>query len=465
MHASAPVDSRLRRVRERLQLDRPLAVAVATRIWQAISGPITIVLLIKTLSQPETGIYYALVGIIGIQAYFELGLLNVLVSQSGHAMAAIQQAESQDSEDTSGEKLALAAARMRDLIRSSLRWFTAVSVLFAISALIFGWCSLSASVVEWQGPLLALVPLAACTVAVAPAISILEGAGFRDLVYRFRFIQMLGGSLVVWLALVIGWKLWALVASSAVQAMIAGYIVYFAAPQFFNRFRSMDSERSSFDWMREVLPVQWRVALIGATYHFATQFFVIIVVTFHSDAEAGPLGMTLSVTTAIQMLALAWVQTKFPIVAAHHGAGEREKAGTLWRQTALVSTSLLLLGLATLIALIYGLPWLPWNVASRFLEPWQVIVLAIGCVANHIAAVQGFYVLSRGANPLLAASLVGCLVTAAAVWIGGYAFATDGVLIGYAVAMALVFVPAHTLAYMRFRQRTDATVFGVAVEA
>lgn len=449
----------LRQIRDRLQLDRPLAFALATRCWQAISGPITIVLLIRSLDLSEQGVYYAIVGIISIQAYFELGLLNVLVSHSGHEAAALrkaaQEATDRDSAKEANPDWIHAAARMRDLIRSSFRWFGGAAILYTLCALGFGWFTLVDSSVNWQVPLLVLVPIAAISVFLAPALSILEGAGHRDLIYRFRFLQMAIGSLVVWTALAMGLKLWALVLSSLVQSVLAAYITLVAQGGFFREFRFSGIPASNFGWTREVLPVQWRVALISATFHFATQFFTIIVLKFHSDVEAGPLGMTLTITTAIQMLALAWVQTKFPIVSAHHGAGDRQTAGMLWRRTALVSTSLLIVASIALTGLIAMLPLANMGLETRFIQPWQVIMLAIGCLANHIAAVQGFYVLSRRAKPLLGASLIGSLATAAAVWIGGYLYSTSGVVTGYALAMSLVLVPAHTWAYYRFRQRTD----------
>ncbi|MCH5373536.1 MAG: hypothetical protein JJ992_06135, partial [Planctomycetes bacterium] len=350
----------LRQIRDRLQLDRPLAYALATRCWQAISGPITIVLLIRSLDLSEQGVYYAIVGIIGIQAYFELGLLNVLVSHSGHEAAAMTKA----SRDATDRDIAVeanpdwltAAARMRDLMQSSFRWFGGAAILYVACALAFGWFTLADSDVAWQAPLLVLVPIAAVSVYLAPALSILEGAGQRELIYRFRFVQMALGSLVVWIALAMGMKLWALVLSSLVQALMAIYITFVARGSFFRQFRLIGDRPSGFQWMRDVLPVQWRVALISATFHFATQFFTVIVLMFHSDAQAAPLGMTLSITAAIQMLALAWVQTKFPIISAYHGAGRREAAGTLWRRTAIVSTGLLLFGMLALIGLISTLP-------------------------------------------------------------------------------------------------------------
>lgn len=447
----------LRQIRDRLQLDRPLAYALATRVWQAISGPITIVLLIRELSLAEQGVYYAIIGIVGIQAYFELGLLNVLVSHSGHESAAMERASTGDdaTPPSANPDWTAAASRLRDLISAAFRWFAAASVLFALSAIAFGWLALSDSSVDWRGPLLAIVPIAAVSVWLAPAISILEGAGFRELIYGFRCVQVVAGSLVVWAALYLGLGLWALVLSSFVQSGMALYITFVAKASFFRTLRQVNARSSDFSWTRDVVPVQWRVALIGATFHFATQFFTIIVVMFHSDAESAPLGMTLSVTAAIQMLALAWVQTKYPVISAHHGAGEREMAGTLWRRTAVVSTGLLIAALVVLTLAIAALPLLGRGIEDRFLQPWQVIVLSVGCLANHIAALQGFYVLSRRAKPLLAASLIGSLTTGAAVWIAGFLYSTNGVLIGYAAGMGLVLLPAHTLAYYRFRKRAD----------
>ena len=174
-------------LRARLQLDKPLAYALMTRVWQAASGPITILLLIGSLDLAEQGVYYGIIGIVGIQAYFELGLLSVLVSQAGHETAAMNKVTASSGEgalqESDPEWLA-AAARMRDLIRDSFRWFSGASLVYVMAALAFGWYSLAHSEVAWHGPLLALVPIAAISVCLSPGLSILEGAGFRDVIFR-----------------------------------------------------------------------------------------------------------------------------------------------------------------------------------------------------------------------------------------------------------------------------------------
>jgi len=444
--------SRLMKIGQRLQLDRPLLFALAAKCWQAVSGPVTLALVISVFSVAEQGIYYGLVSIIGIQSIFELGLLNVLIGQSGIETARISKGESID-----GQANQLAAQRLGLLIRSSRQWFLMASLFYVLSGWCFGWITLSPvnTQLDWWMPLVVVIPVAATSIGLAPALAILEGAGFRESIYRFRMVQIVTGSIVVWASLLIGLKLWTIVMATCVQAFWASYLVFVRHADFLNRFRKLPPPTDGFSWGRDVVPMQWRVALISVAHYLSSQLFVAVIVgrnSIESAADAGRLGATLTMTTAIQMLALAWVQTKFSLVSAHHGAGERETAGTMWRQTALVSTALLCLALGTLFGVIVAMPLIGRGWELRFLHPWQLAVLSVGLVANHLLAVQSFYVMARRANPFWIQAVVGLLFTAAAVWIFGRMYSTSGLVIAYAVATALVALPLHSWAYLGFRR-------------
>jgi hypothetical protein len=437
---------------QRLQLDRTLVFALAAKCWQAISGPVTLALVISVFSVAEQGVYYGLVSIIGIQAIFELGLLNVLISQAGVETARIATGEAAESQASQ-----LAAQRLGLLIRSSQRWFLWASLLYVLSGWSFGWFTLSSvnTQLNWLLPLLVVIPIAAISVAVAPALAILEGAGFRESIYRFRMVQIIVGSFAVWVSLVMGLQLWTIVMATGVQALLASYLVFVRHADFFRRFQQLPLPNDGFSWGRDVVPLQWRVAMVSVAHYLSSQLFVAVIVggdAVSSAADAGRLGATLTMTTAIQMLALAWVQTKYSLVSAHHGAGEREIAGTMWRQTAIVSTLLLCLALGTLIGLIAAMPWAGRGWELRFLQPWQLAVLSVGFVANHLLAVQSFYVMSRRANPFWIQSVVGLLITAAAVWICGRLYSNSGLVVAYAAATALVALPLHSWAYLVFRR-------------
>lgn len=444
---SSAFSSQIKRFSETLQLDRPLVYALGARVWQAFSGPVTIaiIVLLNSLNLAEQGIYYSLANILAIQMFFELGLLNILVSQAGLAASNLD-----------GQ---FGRRRTSDLLRAALVWFRWASILFAVTALWMGWLALERAQTNlaWKLPFVFMVAASAVSIALSPAISVLEGAGFRAEVYRMRFWQMVVGNLAVWTAFLSGFKLWALVASSTVQMLFALYLVCIRHARFFRDCHASSALATAssqpFSWTRDVMPLLWRIALLSAVYHFATQFFPLIVLWFQSKEAAGQLGMTLSVTGAIQSMALAWLQTKFSLASQHHGAGDRETAGTMWRRMALISTTLLLLLLAIAIILVWLLPLAGQGIENRFITPVQITVLAFGIVANHLISVEGFYVMSRGSRPLLPAALIGFTATGIAVWIGGYLFGTDGVLCGYSATTAFVTLPLHTLAYLQFRKK------------
>jgi hypothetical protein len=442
-------------VRDFFQLDRTLLFAMAGRVWQSLSGPITIVLLIQFLSLEDQGIYYGLVSVVGIQTFFELGLLNILVSQSAHLASEIRTPNS--------------LSRMRQLMVAARTWFRAASLLFAFSAIGLGWIVLSgrSDVAEWQFPLIVLCLSAAGSVAISPDLAVLEGAGYRPSIYRSRLSQMVSGGLVVWLSLCLGFKYWALVFSSLVQFFWSAWLIWSLHRDFLNRMLDPCTLRQQIgktppvesphigrlSWLRDVLPLQWRVALVSLVYHAATQFFTLIVLYYHGQADAGRLGMTLTVTAAIQGMCLTWIQTKFALVSNLHGSGRREEAGALWRRSALVSTGLMVVAMSAAIVVVGLLPLAGWGWERRFIQPWQLAVLALGCIANHLIAVQSFYVLAQKGRPFLLPSLFGFSMTGLAVLIGGFWYSVSGVVVGYTITTALITLPGHSLAYWEYRKR------------
>lgn len=440
-----------------LQLDRTLLYALSARAWQAVAGPIGIFLLIHCLTLDEQGVYYGLASFVGLQTFFELGLLNILVSHSAHLNAELR--------STVGRQ------RMGQLVAMSRLWFLYASCLFAAASIGLGWWVLSekSTELEWRWPLVALSIAAAAGVAISPDLAILEGAGFRSSIYRTRMLQMISGAFAVWLALLLGWKLWALVVSSTVQFLWSVWLARSYHRDFFVRCCESQVSRlnvathpqrgslvmpEQLSWVKEVLPTQWRAAVVSLFHHAATQFFTLIVLYFHGTADAGRLGITLTITAAIQGLSLSWIQTKFAVVSNCHASGQREFAGELWQRSAIVSSVLMVFAMSALVLILALLPFAKMGWENRFLQPWEVAVLAVGCLANHLTAAQGFYVLARKGLPFLAPSLIGFSLTGLAVLLGGCWYSSTGVVIGFALAAGVITLPAHTLAFWNYRRNT-----------
>ncbi len=318
----------------RLVGDRALGYSLVGRVWQTISGPITIALIIISLSPAEQGVYYALVSIVGLQAFVELGLLNVLISYVGQESSrllppsALAAAEISKADRSRADR---AAERIAFLIAGATRWFCWMSLVFAVAAILFGIWTFSSADVEgaWLAPLVALVLASAANVAISPLMAVLEGAGQREDIYKFRLLQIISGSAVVWLFLALGTGVWALVASAVTQTGWAVYMTRVRHAGLLKQLRTIPYHATDVSWASEIVPAQWRMAAISLSYHLATQFLVIVVLTYRSAEDAGRLGLTLSVTSAIQIISQTWLQANFPLISAKHGAGQTSAAGTL----------------------------------------------------------------------------------------------------------------------------------------
>ena len=453
----------LHRIRDYLLVDRPLLYALTARFWQVLAGPITIYLLLHHLTLAEQGIYYALVGLASLQNIFELGYLNVLISQAGHIAGGWTHPSSSvaggPTEDSPTPTIASQHQGLTPLIRHARRWFAWVSLGFFLSALLAGTYLFrqQSEAIAWRGPMVGFLLLAAINFYLAPSASILEGIGRRRQIYGVQLAQMVSGSLAVWLAFLGGAKLWALVASSGVQLGWMCYLIGVVGRDVFHPIGAAHSPRGSSPVNAGAFfRIQWRAAVYSLSLYLATQLFVVVMIRWHGSEEAGRIGLSLSIAQIVQLSALAWLQTKYAVTAGRHGQGARAAAGSLWRRATFVSALILVTGM---LGLIGGLAWLPWldaRIATRLISPWQMAIYAAGCLANHLLAAQTLYVLSRKSAPLAVAAAIGLGSVALSVVAGGYYFANTGALAGYSLAMLMVCLPLHTWSYYRFRRAAAA---------
>lgn len=439
---------------QRLQVDRTLLFALATRLWQAGSGPLTLYLVVASLSLEQQSVYYGVASVLAIQSLLELGTLNVLVGQAGYlAGGATSPGATSPGASTPG---ASTSARLGQLAVAADRWFGWLAIGFvglalAVGGWLFSRVSLPPSV-HWQGPLVAVVLCAGYSVAAAGRAAVVEGAGGRQLVHGTRLAMAVVGSGAVWAVLLAGGGLWCLLAAGAVQAIaIAGLVHSPAARRLLPR---QSPAGDDFSWRRDVLPSQWRMALISAGYHLATQLFPLFLLAADRAADAARLGMTLAITTAIQMLALAWAQTRYPMIASLHGQRQRAAAGAMWRQTARVSTLLLVAALAAAVLLVAWLPGWDARFDQRLISAGQAAVLGLGCVANHAVALLAFYILASRRQPVVATAAAYGITAGVTAW-AAFAAGTNGIVVAYAGCFWGLVLPVQLAGYRRLQRRAE----------
>lgn len=77
----------MKKLINKLGIDKAIAYSSAARIVQAGSNIVTIFFLAKYLSQEEQGFYYTFGSLVAVQVFFELGLTNIITQFVAHEYA------------------------------------------------------------------------------------------------------------------------------------------------------------------------------------------------------------------------------------------------------------------------------------------------------------------------------------------------------------------------------------------
>jgi hypothetical protein len=205
-------------------------------------------------------------------------------------------------------------------------------------------------------------------------------------------------------------------------------------------------------WKREVWPFQWRIAVSWMCSYFAVQIFIPIVFALRGAVEAGQMGMSISITGYMSVLALAWISTKTTSFGRMIARREFEDLDRLFLRAlgqSLTAFALIALAACGAVAL---LPAAAPRLAARMVSPQLFAVLVLAAGAS--CAVQSLAVLLRSfkREPFLAQSLVVAALTLSLAAPTAARWGNAGAALSYLVATAIVGLPLACSVFLRARR-------------
>jgi hypothetical protein len=418
----------------RAEIDRAVALSILARGWQVLAGPLTLYLIARTLSPATQGFYYTFASLIALQSFVELGFSAVIVNVASHEWASLGLDEHGR---ISGAPEAL--SRLVSLGRLVFKWYAAASALFVAGAGLAGWAFFAregATGVAWQAPWFAQVLLAGLSLWLLPITSLLEGCNQVATVQQFRLLQAIAASIGMWIALALGAGLWAGVVSSAILLCRDLTLVLLRYRAFFRPFLR-PPEGAPMSWRKEIWPMQWRLAVSGLFGYFAFSLFNPVMFRYHGAAVAGQMGMTLALTSALQALAGAWVQTKVPrfgmlIAKKDYGTLDR----FFWK-TAAISVAVMLTGVVAVWLGVAALRMAGHPLAQRVLPPLPLGLFLVATAVLHVSTCETFYLRAHRQEPILALSVVMGTSIGLAVAGLGSRYGPTGAALGYLAVVVL----------------------------
>ena len=453
-----------------LGLDRAVVYAVSARIWQLLTGPVTQLFIIFYFTIVQQGYYYAFLNLLAMQIFAELGLHVVLINLSSHEWAGL---ELRDGRIAGSD---VRRDRLVTLGRHAMIWYAVAALVFVTGVACFGYWffddtesirtavakaseSSAPANVNWVAPWFGLVVLNGLQLAVLPLSAILEGCGQLPVINRIRFAQGIAGTIVVWILITSGFGLWALCGSAAVRLTGEIYLTCVRYRTFFEPFLRRPKV-ASLSWQREVLPLQWRMAIQGTLLWAATHLAGIVIFRYHGEAEAGRMGMMWTILTALQAASLAWVETRRPLFGTLIAGRDFRTLDQQFFRFSRISIGLMIIGGVLFCAGIWIVEAfsnpLFSRIADRLPNLNTVMLFVLAFALMHLALCTNIYVRAHNRDPFLIAAIIANGAIASLVYWLGRRHGINGVALGYLAGVGLVQVPLWVTIWHVTRQRWHA---------
>lgn len=444
-----------------LGIDKAIVYVLASKGWNILSGVCILLLISKFLTVEQQGYYFTFSSILGMQVLFELGFGSIIIQFISHEAPNLKFSRVNGALSVSGDNIFL--FRFFSIIRLSMKWYFIVGLLMLFvvlpAGIVFFSSKLSVllnlplffvSESEWLFPWLTLVFCAIFALTVTPVLSIAEGCGYVAEVARVRLIQSIFNALIALSLLVSDYSLYS-VASSLFSLFIVGgwwgyknfYLIICSA------FKLENKSNSFFSWRKEMLPVQWRIAVSWLSGFFIYQLFNPVAFKVYGPEFAGRLGMSITVCNMLLNLSISWIMTKVPRFGNLISTGQRDEVLSLYKNAFNKSLIFLCILIFLGIVLIFVCEYIGLFFVKRVLSPWVFICMLMTVLGNHIVICQATFVRSHKRELYMVHSLLSAMLSTFLLALSPF-ITSNSLVIGYSLIIFLFAVPYGFYIYRKF---------------
>ena len=423
----------------RLGMSRAVAFSMVSQIWSGMAGPVTMLVIAHWMSAVAQGFYYTFGSVLALQVFVELGLATVLVQVASHEWAFLCR-------DASGgiQGDARAFSRLASLLRFALKWYVLAGFLVAIGLGLGGslfFLAKPAQGVAWQAPWLWLCGIAGAALMMSPFFSIIEGSNEVASIYSFRLIQGVLNSAVLIVCIISGCGLYSLPAAALCRLTCGIIFITWKHRDFVHQLLA-HTAREYISWSTEVWPFQWRIGVSWLSGYFIFSFFTPVMFYYHGPKVAGQMGMTLSLTAAIELMAYPWVSTRVPQFGMLIARKRFTELDRLFTRLFYLAMGIVTAGAVAIFGGVWTLTSAKASLAERLLPLTPIVLLLGQRVLNCAVGVMAFYLRAHKKEPLMIPSLISAVLMGLSTWMLGAKYGAGGAAMGFLLVTLLWSFPS-----------------------
>lgn len=435
-------------------VNRAIGYGVLGRMWSALAGPLTILLIATRFSKVEQGFYYTFSSILALQVFFELGLLTVLAQFAAHEFAFLSWGK--QGEVTGNE---FHRDRFLDLLGKGVKWYSISAVLLMVALipagiLFFSQRAAEASAFSWKLPWALAVVGVGCNLLLIPFYAVITGSGDVASINRREMLGGMTGSILGWLIIACGGGLYAISAVTSGTILVGVLYLYKSKPRlvqtaYSHAFGSFVPQ-NRIAWWGEVWPMQWKIALSWVSGYFIFQLFTPVLFKFHGPVVAGQMGMTLTLANGLLGISLTWLHSRLPEFGKLIAVSKWEELNKHFKRAMIQCLSVSLAIFTVAIISIYFLQKYT-TIGIRFLTIWQVFILLLTASSNIVVNGLASYMRAHKQEPMLTISVVNAVLISTSTLVFGVLYSSAGIVISNFLITLSYALPSTFLLWKKFR--------------
>ena len=429
---------------KQIGMDGAIAYSSLSRVFQAFAGVINIFFIATFLTGEEQGFYYTFGSILAIQVFFELGFTGIMTQYVAHESAYLKLDDNNEYQGAAKYK-----SRLAYLVRFCVKWYALIAIVFfvvvnVVGIFYFNKFGQTQEIVVWKLPWLLLSLSTAIKLFQSPFTAIFTGLGWVKEMNKITMYQNIVVHISVWIMLACGLKLY-VVGIASTLGIITWFVYVFATKLwkvFVILFRSEITETISY--MKEIFPYQWKIAISWVSGYFTFQLFNPVLFATEGPVIAGQMGMTLSVLSSIQALAMGWQNTKVPRYSVLIELKQYDELDRLFN----ITLKQMAFVCGTLLVIMFGGVWFlritEFSIGNsllsdRFLDYIPLLLMIIPVFLQSYVGSWATYLRCHKKEPFLVNSICGGIACLASTFILGNLYGVYGVTIGYCIIQILFF--------------------------
>lgn len=340
-----------------------------------MTGPITMVLMIKYLSPEEQGFFYSFGGVVGIQVFLEAGFAQSITQFTSKEFANLKF-------DANGKLIGdpVSLSRLRSVFHQANRYYLAMAAVLFVALAAGGYFFFSSKPdygVPWEIPWFVITICASLVFLLTPYWAMLEGCNLVAETATFRLFSTLGGFLTTAICLLLDLGIYVAMYTSLVMLVLPVAYLSIRRKALIGQILGKPGDHQ-VSWRKEIWGFQWRIALTWMSRYFLESGIAPLAFQLSGPILAGKIGMTFQIVRMLGGIANTWTTTKIPQWGIMGVQGRWAELEASWRNAA--TRNVTFCGLS-MLAFIGGFPLLGYfwpEAADRFVDGWMLACFALG---------------------------------------------------------------------------------------